>query len=212
MSNQAYPKGRNHNLVVREFEKELLVYDLEKNKAYCLNETSAMVWQECNGKKSVREISLNISQKIKAEVSEDIVWIALDQFKIDNLLDNGEQFSTPFDRLKRREIIKRIGISSIIALPLISSIVAPTATQAQSVACAFFCAPPNNLNNVNPNGCPCAFNGDCTGNCSNGICVSGTNLPICAPAGNLNNVSANCCPCAAPGDCVNNCVAGICAT
>lgn len=211
MNNQIYPKLKDHNLVVQEFAKELLIYDLNKNKAYCLNETSAMIWQECDGANSILEISQKVSRKLKNEVSENIVWIAISQFKVDNLLDNNEQFTIPFDGLKRREIIKRIGISSIIALPIISSIVVPTATQAQSVACAFICVPPNNLNNVNPNGCPCAVNGDCTGDCSGGICINGTNIPICAPAGNLNNVSANCCPCSFNGDCINDCVSGVCA-
>lgn len=211
MNNKTYPKRKDHNLVIQEFAEELLIYDLDKNKAYCLNETSAMIWRECDGTKSTREISQSISQKLKTEVSEDIVWIALNQLKIDNLLANNEQFFTPFDGLKRREIIKRIGISSIIVLPLISSVVAPTAAHAQSTACAFICVPPNNLNNVNPNGCPCAVNGDCTGDCNSGICINGTNTPICAPAGNLNNVSANCCPCATNGDCINDCVSGICA-
>ncbi len=211
MNNQIYPKLKDHNLVVQEFAKELLIYDLTKNKAYCLNETSAMIWQECDGATSILEISQKVSRKLKNEVSENIVWIAISQFKVDNLLNNNEQFTTPFDGLKRREIIKRIGISSIIALPIISSIVVPTAAHAQSVACAFICVPPNNLNNVNPNGCPCAVNGDCNGDCSGGICISGINIPICAPAGNLGNVSANCCPCNFNGDCINDCVSGVCA-
>jgi hypothetical protein len=80
-----YPKSSQANIVVQEFEKELLIYDLTINKAYCLNETSAIVWQESDGKTSVTEISQTLSKKLKTNVSEDLVWLAVHQLKKDGL-------------------------------------------------------------------------------------------------------------------------------
>ena len=84
------PKSRSTNIVVQELKDEVLIYDLDKNKAYCLNETSALVWQLCDGKNTASEISDKISTQLRTLVSEDLVWLALDQFSKDGLLENDE--------------------------------------------------------------------------------------------------------------------------
>ena len=65
------PISKKQNIVVQDLEKELLVYDLQTNKAFCLNETSAIVFQLCNGKRTVTEIADALSVKLKTLVSED---------------------------------------------------------------------------------------------------------------------------------------------
>ena len=50
-----YPKAKSAELVVSELENELLIYDLKINKAFRLNETSAMVRQLCGGRNSISE-------------------------------------------------------------------------------------------------------------------------------------------------------------
>jgi hypothetical protein len=49
MNTKDYPISRQNNIVTQEVESELLIYDLVENKAFCLNETSAFVWQNCDG-------------------------------------------------------------------------------------------------------------------------------------------------------------------
>ncbi len=71
------PQGRQDNLVVQELNGEVLIYDLKVNKAFCLNDTSAQVWQACDGTKSVTEISQLISKEQNSLVDEDFVWLAL---------------------------------------------------------------------------------------------------------------------------------------
>lgn len=192
MKSSNNPLSRRDNIVIQELNNEVLIYDLSINKAFCLNKTSAMVWQECDGTKSVADISQILSKKDKSNFSEDIVWLALNQFKTDNLLQNGSEFVTIFDGLSRREIIKRIGFASLIAFPVISSVVAPSAVHAASTTCGC-----NSTlgTNARDQGCPCLLDSDCCGNClSNGgnICD-----------GSLELGAANCCvappPCAAPG-------------
>lgn len=132
------PLSRSQNLVIQELNKEVLIYDLKINKAFCLNETSALVWNACDGNRSVAQISSSLGKQTSQPFSEDLVWLALDQFKKDNLLENAEQIISDFNGLSRREVIKKVGFASLTALPVISSLIAPTAAAAQSLsgACA----------------------------------------------------------------------------
>ena len=59
------PKAKTSEILVQELENELLVYDLKTNKAFCLNETSAIVFQLCDGTKTVAEISQMLNQNLK---------------------------------------------------------------------------------------------------------------------------------------------------
>lgn len=128
------PKGRESELVVQEVKDEVLIYDLQANKAYVLNPTSAMIWNLCDGSNSVSEISKQISMKMKQPVNNDLIWLALDQFKKDNLLADSADMVIEFNGLSRREAIRKAGVASMVALPVILSLVAPTAAMAQSVA------------------------------------------------------------------------------
>jgi hypothetical protein len=126
------PKSRQSEVVVQELENEILIYDLKINKAYCLNETSALVWQLSDGTNHVSEIRHILTKKLKMPVSEELVWLALDQLKKDNLLENGDALEINFSGLNRRQIIKKVGLASLVTLPVISSLFAPTATMAAS--------------------------------------------------------------------------------
>ncbi len=124
------PLARKSNIVVQELKNETLVYDLKINKAFCLNETSALVWSLCDGNRTASEISGEMSVSLEALVSEELVWIALDQLSKGGLLDG--EIEQRFMGLSRREVIRKVGFASVVALPMISSLIAPTAGMAQS--------------------------------------------------------------------------------
>ncbi len=126
------PIARNLNIVVQEIENEIMIYDLNVNRVFCLNETSSLIFGLCNGKRTVSEISDLISKRLSTLVSEEFVWFALAELKKNGLLENTDQSINHFGGLSRREIIKKVGLTSMIALPLISSVVAPSAAMAQS--------------------------------------------------------------------------------
>ena len=50
---QSVPRARKEGLVVQDMPDELLVYDVDRHKAHCLNQTAALVWKRCDGKTSV---------------------------------------------------------------------------------------------------------------------------------------------------------------
>lgn len=144
------PRCRFDDIVVQDLESEVLIYDLKSNKAFCLNETSALVWRFCDGTKSVAEINESVSKKLKLDVSEEIIWLALDQLKQDNLLVGDDGVQVKFNGLSRREVIRKVGAASMIALPFIASLVAPRSVDAQSTCAAVSCtcSRPNNLSGV----------------------------------------------------------------
>lgn len=124
------PKAREAELIVREIESEVLIYDLDQHRAHCLNQMAAQVWRSCDGRKGVEEIARHLAVRNSAE-AEEVVWLALAQ------LDRADLLETPLpsDRRKRhsrREMLRRLGRAAIIGLPLVTSLLAPTAAQAGS--------------------------------------------------------------------------------
>jgi hypothetical protein len=138
------PKSRTDNIVVQNLPAEVLIYDLTTNQAFCLNKTSMLVFNACNGETTVSDL------KSAAGLSGEMIYLALDELQRANLIEKDDDYSSPFEGMTRREVIRKVGLSSLIALPVISSLVAPTAAQAQSGLITFTCS-----NNV-PAGSFCA--------------------------------------------------------
>jgi hypothetical protein len=193
-----YPVSRTDDLVIQELKDEILIYDLQINRAFCLNQISALVWNLCDGRKSISEINLVASRKLRLSVSEEIIWLTLEKLSEQNLLVKAVNAKHLYHGVSRREAVKKIGLASAVSLPLISAITAPRAAQAQSVGCA----------GPGFHTCPCQADGDCL---DQAICVS--NSCECACVGNTCAGSGLCpcdpnpppctegCPCAGECDC-----------
>ena len=197
-----YPQSRQSNIVVQEFETEILIYDLKINKAYCLNQTSALVYQLCDGTNSVTEISNLMSKKLKALVTEDLIWLALDELKKDNLLEQSDELEIKFGGLSRREVIRKVGFASMVMLPIISSIIAPTSAMAQSGGIALLQACPTNTGCAPGLNCITCTGGSCNGSltCCQGIGTSGPGVEIVPPSScgannqsGCNGYNSSCC-------------------
>lgn len=139
------PLARQSSLIVKEVEDETLVYDLEADKAHCLNSTAAQVWKSCDGKTSVKEIASQLSSPNRAPVDENLVWLALDQLEKFKLLDEAPAKPAMLAGLTRRQMVARLGIAAV-ALPAIVSIVSPHAYAQASLRPPGTCC-------VNPNDC-----------------------------------------------------------
>ncbi len=135
MQSTKKPLSRKDNLVVQEINDEVLVYDLNDNKAFCLNQTSALVWQACDGERTIPEISRFVSQKLNTPANEDLIWFALDQLKKEKLISLETESSNHFAGMSRREVVKKVGLGTMIALPIVASMIAPKAINAQSGNC-----------------------------------------------------------------------------
>lgn len=126
------PRARKKGLVVREIGNELLVYDLQSFKASSLNRTATLVWRQCDGKTSLRQMNARIKAELGLPLGEPVVQMALARLHAAHLLEP----ITPKDvrSFSRREWgsqVSRLGLSATV-LPAIISILAPTVAEAQS--------------------------------------------------------------------------------
>ena len=134
---QPMPTARQEGLLVRELNDEVIVYDLHRNKAHCLNTTAALVWQRCDGRTQISQITQAIHSASGGVLDGDAVWSAIQQLKRAHLVDAATVIESGAPRLSRRELIKRVGIAAAVALPMVTTIVAPRAVEAAT------CLPPN---------------------------------------------------------------------
>lgn len=154
----AKPFARKQGLVIQELPDEVLVYDLDRDRAHCLNQTAAFVWQRCDGKNTTRQIARTLGQQFDCAVDEKIVWLALEQLGSNHLLDRQPAPPPAMMGMNRRAMVRALGLAAVVAVPVVTSIVAPTPTQAATCV---------------PNGGTCSVGAEC---CS-GICTTGTCQP-----------------------------------
>lgn len=223
------PAVRKKDLVIQELNDEILIYDLQNNKVFGLNDTSALIWRLSNGDKTMSQIAHEASQKLNSPINEELVWLALGQLKEANLINNETEITNDYQGATRREVIRRIGLASMVALPMISALVAPSALQAQSS-----CGTAPNI----ALGCSCFVGGlSNSGNCASLCCnfVTASQPGICVPMGTVGvagscvrscQCSTGCCaggtscqpfgtltsgtPCSSPCQCTLNSCSGTC--
>jgi len=159
----ALPHARKEGLVVEELPDELLVYDLDRNKAHCLNNTAALVWKHCDGGTPTADIALILRDELNTPVDEEVVWFSLGQLSRAHLLQEPIQRPEGKPGLSRRELIRKAGIAAAVAVPLVTTILAPTAFAALSCG-QFKCNGP--VATLCPTGSGCNCNGGPAGPCT----------------------------------------------
>ncbi|NNF00469.1 MAG: PqqD family protein [Pyrinomonadaceae bacterium] len=194
------PKARTSDLVISDYKDEILVYDLRSHRCHSLNRTAHTVWQEADGKKTLEQIGKKIDRRLSKLNGEQLVLLSLGELEKRDLLDSGTQYGFR-SSVSRREIIKSVGKSTMIALPFIASITAPKAISAQSGcapgqtcgsnccdpgdACCTTGLPPFNTTQI------CCSTGVCGGptGCCQAPCGTG-----CCPPGFGVCLNDQCCP------------------
>lgn len=176
------PKAQTEGLIEQEIDKELLIYNLQSSKAYALNETSKNVFKACDGITSFEDL------KQKHKYTDDLIFLTLDELKKNDLLESS--YKSPFAGMKRREVIRKVGLASMIALPVIASLSAPTAAMAQSACMApNLGGSPGGSNTImSPSGDVTALKASCLSCCYRdfntpapfiGICCNSCSEPRC---------------------------------
>ena len=153
------PQARRDGLVVQELSGETLVYDLERHKAHCLNAMAARVWTLCDGTRSLEQIAGLVAPELQARDAEEVIQLALADLGKARLLRERPKRSAGVSSSSRREIVKRLGMATAF-LPVVASILAPTA--AEAVACTGVTG--------RATGCPCTA----MTQCASGTCNGGT--------------------------------------
>ncbi len=125
------PHARKESLLVEELSDETLVYDEERHKAHCLNQTAAFVWRHCDGRTSVSELARLLEDELGIPANEEVVWLALDRLERVHLLQERGEHGTETPRYSRRQLVTRLAQIGI-AVPMVVSIVSPLAAAAVS--------------------------------------------------------------------------------
>ncbi len=155
LSKQITPQARMNGIVVEELADEVLVYDLDRDRAHCLNQTAANVWKLCDGNSSPAEIATRLGVELEPAAAQEVVWAAIDQLGRAGLLD--KKLKRPTAAISRRDVMKRIAVAAAIGVPVVTSIVAPKATHAA---------------NCRPSGQACNASAQCcSGVCNTNVCV-----------------------------------------
>lgn len=125
------PRSRQ-DLIVKELEGELLVYDEKAKKAFSLNSSSAAVWKMCDGTTTVSEMAGRASATLGIPADETFVSFALDRLRTDGLLEPGFE-AAQGPAVTRAELMRRIGrvgVTAAVAIPLVTAVMAPSAAKA----------------------------------------------------------------------------------
>ena len=171
------PQARRAEIVIQELTDETLVYDLKSHQAHCLNHTASLVWKSCDGKRSAADIARLLARQNGGPASEEVVWLALRQLGERRLLAEKLTLPSMMAGLSRRAVVRRLGLGAAATLPLVTSILAPRAVNAQTATpCAMagrtfcvsearFCSEPSLIATF------CGPNCTATGS-SGGVCAS----------------------------------------
>jgi len=121
------PRSRTDKLVIRELGDETLVYDIERDEAHCLNQTAALVWQQCDGKTTAVQAAQSVQSKLDMSVDADLIWLAVKQLKSFHLVESDAALPS----VSRRNLVLKYAPLAL-ALPVIMSITVPTPALAAS--------------------------------------------------------------------------------
>jgi len=159
------PKRRKQGVAVQTLADEVLVYDLERHRAHCLNQAAAVVWRHCDGKTSVPQMARILQRELDAPADRELVRYAIDRLARAHLLE-GPPASARYTRRDFMGRLKKLGLAASVMLPVVSSIVAPAPAHALSCVQEGQCGAAGNCT-------PCyvgALNQCAAKRCCNGKC------------------------------------------
>jgi hypothetical protein len=143
------PRARKDGLVVTELPDELLVYDLDRHKAHCLNPTAALVFKHCDGRTSVKQIAGALSRELDVAADERLVWLSLERLEKARLLEERPEPPLAAESFSRRELVRRVGIA-VATLPVVATVLAPTPAAAVAT-----CIPASSCTGIGTPAGPC---------------------------------------------------------
>lgn len=156
--NSTCPRAREDGLIVREMADEVLIYDTTCDRATALNPFAALVWAACDGVSDNAAITARLRAAGGSANTADDVDKALALLDKAHLLDRSAAApASEIAAASRRKFIGRVGqtgLAAALAVPVITSILAPT--PAQAATCL-------------PSAAACTTGGQC---CS-GLCIGG---------------------------------------
>src|SRR5579885_2972956 len=119
-----FPRARQSDLLLQDMDQELLIYDLKRHKAYCLNRTAALIWKHCDGSNSSEDLRRLLESDLQTTVPAEVVRLGLVRLTSLRLLDHGAERGRSGP--SRREALVKAGKTAAWLLPVVTAMVAPT--------------------------------------------------------------------------------------
>jgi hypothetical protein len=138
MKDRVAPRRIQESVSIQQIGTEILVYDERRHKAFCLNESSSVIWLLADGERTIAEIRAAASLQLKTPVDDDLVLFAIEELRRDGLIEFSS-VAEAAQALSRRAMLRRLGVSGALLLPMIAAVLAPMAAQAYN-GC-FDCTP-----------------------------------------------------------------------
>lgn len=161
------PRARA-DVIARPIGDEVVVYDPVTHAAHCLNRTAALVFRAADGRTNVRGLAARLGEELGAEAPDDVVWATLERLAEASLLE-GPLESRPTEALRRRAVMRAVGLG-VAALPIVASLVVPTPAEAANTCIPAAACTPATF------GQPCQF---VAADCFTKICTGGTGAGAC---------------------------------
>jgi hypothetical protein len=128
MKNDETPRSLQRHISVQQVGVETLVYDELRHKAFCLNESSSVIWRLADGERTIAQIRAAASLQLGSEVSDEFVLFALEELSRDGLIESFS-IAEAEPAISRRVMLQHLGISGALMLPMIAAVMAPIAAQ-----------------------------------------------------------------------------------
>ena len=125
-SNERPLRLNSGQLIVEQLTTEVMVFDKNRNKAFCLNPTAAFVWNQCDGQTTIEEIAARSVGSSVGELAAETVRFALETLWNDGLLEPASFQPEVPAAITRRSLIQKFGKAAAISLPIVTALAVAT--------------------------------------------------------------------------------------
>lgn len=159
-------RARSERLVTKTVGDEIVIYDLDTDKAHLLNPAAAVLWRLCEKGATVGVLRAALEAELNTNgTTDELLWTALDDLSKAGLLDTDTSVVGRPSGMTRRSLLKKAGLVALAA-PVITTILAPPAAASHT---GRSCIAPSN-DGLNTCGGTGHDSGTC---CANSSCQTG---------------------------------------
>ena len=128
------PAARSTDLVTTSTADSLLIYDQDRHELHTLNTVAATVWRLLDGQRTADDVLREASADLGVALTMETVQLAVATLAEAHLLDTQVDPGTFTPGSSRRRLLKKASV--LAAAPVVVSISAPLAAQANSTTAA----------------------------------------------------------------------------
>lgn len=185
-------RARSERLVTKTVGDEIVIYDLDTDKAHLLNPASAVLWRLCERGATVGMLRAALDAELNTNgATDELLWTAIDDLSKAGLLETDTSFVGRPSGMTRRSLLKKAGILAIAA-PAITTILAPPAAASHTgTGCIQPTISPSNTCGTTGHTC-CAGSSCVSGQCclAQGAACNGE---LCCNGSTCSSTSGKCC-------------------